>query len=147
MIAGYRLIELWRDGLFIYIAPGDEEFLGWRMGGEDRPIHINNFVLAESTLVFCWLMKWIFEEAAPKPSKLRLARRIRQFDEVVRPGNSSKRSRIENSARPSPPSSGKGRLGALSGGTGRLRSGTHGVSADGRALPLVRVQFASHALC
>ena len=30
------------------------------MGGGDKPIHINNFVLAESILVFCWLVKFVF---------------------------------------------------------------------------------------
>ena len=42
------------------------------MGGEDRPIHISNFVLAESVLVLCWLMKFVFEEADPQPTVLRL---------------------------------------------------------------------------
>jgi hypothetical protein len=35
IVERYKLIDLWRDGLFMYIAPGDEDFLGWRMGGED----------------------------------------------------------------------------------------------------------------
>jgi hypothetical protein len=46
--------------VFTYVAPGDEDFLGWPMGGGDKPIHINNFVLAESILVFCWLVKFVF---------------------------------------------------------------------------------------
>ena len=82
MLAGHRLIELWKDGLFIYIAPGDEDFLGWRMGGGDRPIHISNFVLAESILSFCWLIKFIFEEADPKPPTLWLTV---GFDNLTRP--------------------------------------------------------------
>ncbi len=82
MIAGYRLIELWKDGLFIYIAPGDEEFLGWRTRSEDRPIDINNFVLAESVLSFCWLLKFVFEEADPQPPVLRLTV---GFDNLKRP--------------------------------------------------------------
>ncbi len=86
LLQRYRLIELWHDGLFIYIAQGDEDFLGWRMGGENRPIHINNFVLAESILVFCWLMKFIFEEADPKPSVLRLGV---GFDNMTRPSGSA----------------------------------------------------------
>jgi hypothetical protein len=86
VLQGYRLIDLWRDGLFIYIAPGDEEFLGWRMRGDNNPIHINNFVLAESVLVFCWLMKFIFEEADPKPSVLRLSV---GFDNMTRPSGSA----------------------------------------------------------
>lgn len=73
MIAGHRLIELWKDGLFIHIAPGDEDYLGWRTSGADRPIHINNFVLAESVLAFCWLMKFVFDEADPRPPVLRLS--------------------------------------------------------------------------
>ena len=82
LLAGQRVIELWRDGMFIYIAPGDEDFLGWRMGGSDKPIHINNFVLAESVLVFCWLVKFVFGEADPKPSVLRLSV---GFDNLTRP--------------------------------------------------------------
>jgi hypothetical protein len=31
VVPGQRLIELWKDGVFIFIAPGDEDFLGWRM--------------------------------------------------------------------------------------------------------------------
>lgn len=82
MLPGNRLIELWRDGVFIFIAPGDEDFLGWRTDGFERPIHINNFVLAESTLTFCWLMKLIYEEADPRPTALRLAV---GFDNLARP--------------------------------------------------------------
>lgn len=48
MLSGSRLIELWKDGVFIFIASGDEDFLGWRTHGFDMPIHISNFVLAES---------------------------------------------------------------------------------------------------
>jgi len=74
LIAGHRLIELWEDGEFIFVGEGDEDFLGWGVGSSGtRPIHISNFVLAEATLYFCWLMRWIFEEADPKPSVLRLS--------------------------------------------------------------------------
>jgi hypothetical protein len=82
IVERYKLIDLWRDGLFMYIAPGDEDFLGWRMGGEDKPIHISNYVLAESILVFCWLMIFVFSEADPKPSVLRLTV---GFDNITRP--------------------------------------------------------------
>lgn len=74
VIPGHRLIELYEDGEFIFIGEGDEDFLGWRVhGNPNAPIHISNFVLSEATLHFCWLMRWIFEEAEPKPSVLRLA--------------------------------------------------------------------------
>jgi hypothetical protein len=82
MLLGHRLLDLWKDGLFIFIAPGDEDFLGWRMGGSEKPIHISNFVLAESTLVFCWLLRFIFELADPKPQSIRLTV---GFDNLTRP--------------------------------------------------------------
>jgi hypothetical protein len=86
MLSGSRLIELWKDGVFIFIAPGDEDFLGWRTHGFDKPIHISNFVLAESILMFCWLTKLIYEEADPKPPALRLTV---GFDNLTRPSGSA----------------------------------------------------------
>ena len=76
------LPKLQHNRLFIFIAPGDEDFLGWRMHGFDKPIHITNFVLAESILMFCWFVKFIFDEADPKPSALRLTV---GFDNLTRP--------------------------------------------------------------
>ena len=106
MVAGRRLIELWKDGLFIFLGQGDEDFLGWRMGGEDRPIHISNFVLAESILMFCWLMRFIYEEADPKPFALRLTV---GFDNLTRPSGPATlstapegRMRIRGETRPAP---------------------------------------------
>ena len=52
------------------------------MHGFDKPIHISNFVLAESILMFCWFMKFVFDEADPKPSILRLTV---GFDNLTRP--------------------------------------------------------------
>src|ERR1700730_14554087 len=42
-------------------------------GFEIWSIHISNFVLSEATLAFCWLVRWIFEEADPKPPVIRLS--------------------------------------------------------------------------
>ena len=39
MIVGHRLIELWKDGDFIFIAPGDEDFLGLERGVIRRKAH------------------------------------------------------------------------------------------------------------
>jgi hypothetical protein len=88
MLAGHRLLELWKDGLFIFIAPGDEDFLGWAVsGGPDKPIRISNFVLAEATLMFCWLVQQIFEEANPKPSTIRLSIGIDNMTRDVGPAS------------------------------------------------------------
>jgi hypothetical protein len=74
VIAGDRLLELWKDGLLIFIGPGDGELLTWGM----REVHgepnlINNYVLAECILVFCWLVQLFFPEADPKAHVIRLA--------------------------------------------------------------------------
>lgn len=91
VLVGQRLIELWKDGLFIFIGPGDEDFLAWRMQGSDKPILVNNFALAESILMFCWLMKFIFDEAEPKPGSLRL---VVGFDNLTRPSGSARLSDV-----------------------------------------------------
>ena len=58
MIVGQRILELRKDGFFVFIGPGDEDFLAWASrGGSDKAININNFVLAESMLVFSWISK------------------------------------------------------------------------------------------
>lgn len=73
MFAKSRLIELWKDGLFIFLAEGDADFLGWSTGTTvDQPLRIRNFVLAEAVLHFCWLIKLVFDEAQPKPAVIRL---------------------------------------------------------------------------
>ena len=46
------------------------------------PSTFSNFVLAESILVFCWLMKFLFQEANPAPTVLRLTV---GFDNLTRP--------------------------------------------------------------
>lgn len=73
MIDKVRLIELWKDGMFLFMAPGDEDFLGWRMQGSDRPIRVNNFVLAESILRFCWIARILFVESDPRPGALKVS--------------------------------------------------------------------------
>jgi hypothetical protein len=71
ILLGYRLLDLWKDGLLVFIGEGDEDFLAWSTrGGPDDPITINTYVLAESVLVFCWLTQLLFSEAKPAPEAL-----------------------------------------------------------------------------
>ena len=70
---GSSLFELWKDGLLIFVGEGDEDLLAWASRPKvGDPISVNNFLLAELTLVFCWLVGLIFAEADPKPTSLRL---------------------------------------------------------------------------
>lgn len=67
-------MELWKDGLLISVGPGDESYLAWSFQSKpEEPIFINNFVLAEMLLVFCWLTQIIFFDADPKPNIIRVA--------------------------------------------------------------------------
>ena len=69
--AGYKLIELWRDGTLIFAATGDEDFLCWgrRQSGMDF-LRINPLVLIESTYLFAELSRLILEKAHPVPKKI-----------------------------------------------------------------------------
>jgi hypothetical protein len=83
LFASDRLIELWKDGLFVFVGPGDEGLLGWRIGPSDgRPILVHNFALSELILHFCWLVRWIFAEASPMASTIRIEV---GFDNLTRP--------------------------------------------------------------
>jgi Schlafen, AlbA_2 len=68
-----KLLELWRDGVLISVAPGDEWYLCWGMNSNAASgLNINNLALAETTYAFCNLVLKIFEHAIPQLSKLNL---------------------------------------------------------------------------
>jgi hypothetical protein len=92
VIPGASLLELWRDGVFIFIGEGDEGLLSWGKAADTNgPILINNFVLAETILVFCWLIRFIFAEAQTKPRVLRLSV---GFDNLTRANSPAKLSAV-----------------------------------------------------
>jgi len=69
--AGNKLLELWRDGVLIFIAPGDEWHLCWGMKSDATTgLRINNLALAETTFLFSQLAVKLFEHAVPQPEKV-----------------------------------------------------------------------------
>jgi hypothetical protein len=68
-----KLLELWRDGVLISVAPGDEWLLCWGMDSTaSSGLIINNLALAEMTYLFSDLALKIFQYPVPKPLKLNI---------------------------------------------------------------------------
>jgi hypothetical protein len=66
-----KLLELWRDGVLIFVAPGDEWFLSWGMESTaSTGLTINTHALTEVTYLFSAFTLKIFEYSVPKPAKL-----------------------------------------------------------------------------
>lgn len=72
---GYKLLEMWRDGLVVFVAPGDHQFLCHSTESDTSSgCRINNLVLAEATLLFATLAAKVFSSfAAPQPKRFRLS--------------------------------------------------------------------------
>jgi Putative DNA-binding domain len=75
-----KLLELWRDGVLIFVAPGDEWFLCWGMESDATTgLRINNIALTEVTYLFCNLALKIFEHSVPQPGKLEFRLGLRRL--------------------------------------------------------------------
>jgi hypothetical protein len=71
---GNKLLEVWRDGVLIFAAPGDEWHLCWGMRSDDTTgLRINNHALAETTFLFSKLAIKLYEHAVPQPGKLKFS--------------------------------------------------------------------------
>lgn len=64
---GHVLLELWRDGVLIGVAPADEDFLLWASRGRNT---INPLVLAESGFVFVETAKRALQVMEPRPTEM-----------------------------------------------------------------------------
>jgi hypothetical protein len=67
--AGYKSLELWRDGTLIFVATAGNDFLSWA-SPKRGPQRLNPVVLAESTYLFAELSRLVFEHAEPQPEKI-----------------------------------------------------------------------------
>jgi schlafen family protein len=66
-----KLLELWRDGVLTFVAPGDEWYLCWGMESTAATgLRINNIALTELTYLFCDLALKVFEHSVPQPARL-----------------------------------------------------------------------------
>ena len=71
MVVERKLLELWRDGLLVLVAPGDEWHLCWGMQSDATTgLRINNLCLAETTYLFSELALTLFAHSVPQPARL-----------------------------------------------------------------------------
>ncbi len=81
IIPGYKALELWRDGTFLFVATGDEEFLGWHTVPKDgRPFVINPLVVAEATYLFCETYRMFLSLMSPPPEEVQYVLEVRRLD-------------------------------------------------------------------
>jgi hypothetical protein len=71
LIQGYKLFQLSREGVLLFLALGNDDFLAWNVGQKTGlPLYIQPFVLAHVIYVFALVAKSVFQFAAPPPRKL-----------------------------------------------------------------------------
>jgi hypothetical protein len=70
---GVKTLDLGRDGVAVFVAKGDEDFLCWRRRHAGSRLRINPLVLAESTYLFCDLVGQLYTLAATPEETLHLA--------------------------------------------------------------------------
>lgn len=72
---GFKLLDLWKDGVLIAVGPGDDDMLCWftrsQIAAREPGLPIRNFVLGEVTLNFINLAVDVFKRAEPMPQRLR----------------------------------------------------------------------------
>jgi len=69
---GYKLLELWRDGLLRFAGSGGDDFLCWTTGSSEKTgLVINPYVLSEATYLFAELLAAVREFTVPKSKSYR----------------------------------------------------------------------------
>src|SRR5581483_5816697 len=75
-IESNRNLELWRDGVLIFVAPANEEFLCWGRR-QPPPLIINSIALLESLYLFSALVAAIQQYTEPKNCGMELSFHLR----------------------------------------------------------------------
>jgi hypothetical protein len=71
--AHYRKsLELWKDGVLIFVAQGDSQFLGWGTRENGSSLLINNYAFTEVVTLFLSLCLEIYRLATPIPKELQV---------------------------------------------------------------------------
>jgi hypothetical protein len=66
-------LELWQDGILIFVGRSDEGFLGWAVPRKEENLYINNYVLTEVISLFLVLTIQIFSGTQNPPEKVRVS--------------------------------------------------------------------------
>jgi hypothetical protein len=80
-LAGWKAIDVWRDGFVAFAAPGNDDFLCWGRGPRGL---INPLVLAESCYLFVELVRAVYRlaDAPPETIEYRIGFRRAVTDDV-----------------------------------------------------------------
>lgn len=76
---GDKLLELWRDGMLLFIGSGEDNFLSWARRRPGDPLRINPLVLTESTFLFLELFRQLGQFMEPRPTKIEFELRLCNF--------------------------------------------------------------------
>jgi hypothetical protein len=78
---GWKLLQLTRDGVLLFLARGDEGFLSWwsRRQEPDGPLFIVPFILAHCVYAFSLFARQIFEHAVPQPNVVTYTLQLRNM--------------------------------------------------------------------
>ncbi len=77
MIPGYKLREVWRDGMVLFLAGGDDDYLCWANKSTDCKL-INPLALTESLSLFVLYCREIYESMGQMPQQGTFGARLTQ---------------------------------------------------------------------
>jgi hypothetical protein len=72
LVQNYMVLELWRDGLLLFVAPADDDYLAWGRR-QVPPLRVNPLALAESAFLFVRLTKEVARLLMPPPPEIAIA--------------------------------------------------------------------------
>jgi hypothetical protein len=71
---GYKVLDLWRDGVLVFAVSGGEDFLSWGKHTPDHgPLRINQLVLMEATYLFIELARQVIRYCDPEPARVTIS--------------------------------------------------------------------------
>lgn len=83
---GWKLLQISRDGVLMFLARGDDAFLSFSANQKpDGPLFIVPFVLAHCVYVFTLFAQRVFTYATPAPSTIRYVLQLRNMENEKHP--------------------------------------------------------------
>lgn len=100
-----RLLELWRDGLLLFVGSGDADYLAWAQADTSGGLLVNTWVLVETTYLFANLTLELMQYAKPQPQRIQLFLVLEDMNLGGKPWKLEPYARTPNRAHLTPPRS------------------------------------------
>ena len=85
-VPGWKLLQLSRDGVLMFLGRGDDGFLSYSLDQHgDRPYLLNPFVLAHCVYVFALFSQSVFRFATPPPREMIYVLELRNMTNAGKP--------------------------------------------------------------